>query len=440
MIKAHSRLVSCLLLAVLLAQVARLHATAQGVAELETLKSAVSNMERTIFDLKEKIRQIEQRQSPATEVVPAAAQESTPSAVPARDKATAPVTRQPADDLADRTSPMRHRETIAGDNLAAPRPGNAPIDPSYAGFMPLFGTKTWVRLGGYAKVDAIMDSTKIGNPNKFVTGSIPVTGEPTFNSDEEFNLIAKQTRLSVELRSPAQLGALRVYYENDFAGGGSATDMEYNLRHLYGQMANLTVGQTWTAFFDPDALPDTLDFAGPGMQSVVRQPQVRYTFTLPRDGMHAALSIEQPKSDVVALPAGTTTRNKMPDFAANWRLEGKPGHVQVSGLLRSLAYDNPVGPDDSELGGGVDVSGVLHTWGQDGIVARFTLWRRHRALHAGLGHRQRRRGGRGGQRADSRCLGWDARLPAFLERPLALGGDLQLLGTRQSCGTGRLRL
>ena len=155
--------------------------------------------------------------------------------------------------------------------------------------MPLFGTKTWIKLGGYAKVDAIMDSTKVGNPNKFATGSIPVTGDPTFDSDQEFNLHAKQTRLSFELRSPTQLGSLRIYYENDFYGGGSATDMEYNLRHFYGQVANLTVGQTWTAFFDPDALPDTLDFAGPGVQAVVRQPQVRYTFTLPREGMHAAL-------------------------------------------------------------------------------------------------------------------------------------------------------
>lgn len=59
------------------------------------------------------------------------------------------------------------------EDLAAPRPGNAPLDPTYQGFMQLFGTKTWVKLGGYAKLDAIVDSTKVGNPNMFITTKIP---------------------------------------------------------------------------------------------------------------------------------------------------------------------------------------------------------------------------------------------------------------------------
>ncbi|MGE4180743.1 MAG: DcaP family trimeric outer membrane transporter, partial [Limisphaerales bacterium] len=352
-------------------------ATAQNSAELDQLKTTVSSMERTIQELKDKIRELEQRQgSVPRQVDPSSAVTATARPTPAPDSApsTAAATSQkPApSDLEDHTSAMKHRETVSGDNVAAPRPGNAPMDPTYAGFMPLFGTKSWIRLGGYAKVDAIFDSTRVSNPNKFVTAGIPVEGEADYGKSEEFTLHAKQTRLNLELRTPTDLGSLRVVYENDFFGSSASPDMSYNLRHFYGQIANFTVGQTWSAFFDPDAIPDTLDFEGPGMQTIVRQPQLRYTYSPGEKHHHFAFSVEQPKSDVGMLPATGSTRNVLPDLAGHWRWEGPRGHVQVGGLARALAYDNSTGPDDTAVGWGANVSGVLHTWGQDGVVARFT--------------------------------------------------------------------
>jgi len=46
--------------------------------------------------------------------------------------------------LSDDTTQIPYQDTIKEDDLSAPRPGNAPLDPSYQGFMQLFGTKTWV--------------------------------------------------------------------------------------------------------------------------------------------------------------------------------------------------------------------------------------------------------------------------------------------------------
>ena len=60
----------------------------------------------------------------------------------------------------------------------------------------LFGTKTWIRPGGYAKLDAIADSTKVGNPNMFITGRIPVEGEPDHGKDEHFALPARRQLIS----------------------------------------------------------------------------------------------------------------------------------------------------------------------------------------------------------------------------------------------------
>ena len=273
--------------------------------------------------------------------------------------------------LADHPSEGRHRNLIHQDNVTAPRPGNAPIDASYAGFFQIPWTNSWARLGGYAKVDVIADSTKLGNPNKFVTGGIPVRGEANHGRDNEFTIQAKQTRMNLELRSPTPIGALRVVYENDFFGDSSSADMSYNLRQFYGQVANITGGQTWTTFADPDANPDTLDFEGPGVQTMVRQPQLRYTYS-PNPHNHLAISIEQPKGDVGALPTTASTRNSMPDFAANWRLEGSPGHVQLAGLVRSIGYEDSAGPEDEVIGWGLNLSGVLHTFGQDNATARLT--------------------------------------------------------------------
>ncbi len=376
--KNTSKRLGLALMGSLLAGATPLTAPAQDASELDRLKAAVSAMEQTIQELKGQIHNLETRQQPGSPVPAPTATAPSPAPTPstttpsvAPGSAHVPAT-VPKGDLSDRESAMRHRETVMEDNHAAPRPGNAPIDPTYAGFMPLFGTKTWLRLGGYAKVDSILDSTKVGNPNKFVTGGIPVEGEANYGKSEEFTLHAKQTRINLELRSPTSLGSLRVVYENDFFGSSSSPGMDYNLRHFYGQLANVTVGQTWTTFFDPDAIPDTLDFAGPGVQSVLRQPQIRYTFETPVEGMHAAFAVEQPNSDVGALPDTATTRNILPDFTGQWRWEGKPGHVQIGGLARSVAYDNSAGSDDTAFGWGVNISGVVHTWGRDGVVGRFT--------------------------------------------------------------------
>jgi hypothetical protein len=193
-----------------------------------------------------------------------------------------------------------------------------------------------------------MDSTKVGNPNMFITSRIPVEGEADYDKDEHFALHAKQTRLSLELRSPTKLGALKIYYENDFFGNNTEPSMDYRLRHFYGQVANLTVGQTWSTFYDPDANPDTLDFEGPGSLPVMRQPELRYTLPIHKKSMFVAWAIEQPKSDLSNLPAGADGRNRMPDFTSHWRWEGKPGHVQV-GVAQPLLRCN-VGPTTERAG------------------------------------------------------------------------------------------
>lgn len=274
--------------------------------------------------------------------------------------------------LSEQSSAMKPHDTMRGDHHLSPRPGNAPLDPSYEGFLPLFEGKTWVKFGGYAKIDAMVDSTRIGNPNKFVTASIPVEGDAEFDSPSQFNLIAKQSRLNFELRAPSQVGSVRFVYENDFFGNSASSGMVYNLRHLYIQFANLTVGQTWTTFLDSDALPDTLDFAGPGMKSVLRQPQVRYTFSPIPEKLHIALAAEAPNTDLT-LPAGAEARRRAPDMTTSVRFEGGLGHVQLGALGRVLSYDNGGAEGgDSAFGYGVSASTKVNVGNKDSFLGTIT--------------------------------------------------------------------
>ena len=270
-------------------------------------------------------------------------------------------------DLADTATLIPFRDSIKEDDVGAARPGNAPSDPSYQGFMQIFGTNTWVKLGGYVKLDAIVDDTKMGNPNQVITNTIPVSGEANFDKGTHFTIHAKQTRLNLELRSPTPIGSLKIFYENDFFNNSSEPNLDYRLRQFYGQVANVLAGHTWTTFYDVDSFPDTLDFAGPGSLPVLRQAQIRYMLPM-GEAMNAAFALEQPRSDLSNLPASANGRNTWPDFTGQWRWEGKSSHVQASGVLRSLSFDDNAGPDETTLGWGLQLSGSLKLFGDDRLL------------------------------------------------------------------------
>jgi len=108
----------------------------------------------------------------------------------------------------------------------------------------------------------------------------------------------------------------------------------------------------------------------------VRNPQVRFTY---KKGPHElAVAIEKPSNDVdpgdiriidPTLGANIRGDEKIPDFTAHYRYDGKWGHVQIAGVLRSVGFDtlNTVDnePKNSKLGWGVNLAGNINTWGKD---------------------------------------------------------------------------
>jgi hypothetical protein len=88
--------------------------------------------------------------------------------------------------------------------------------------------------------------------------------------------------------------------------------------------------------------------------------------------LHVAVAAERPSSDISQLPSSAGGRNMMPDFTTQLRLEGHPGHLQLSGVARALAWESTAGPKDSAFGWAANLSGGMRTWRQDSVVGNVT--------------------------------------------------------------------
>ena len=177
----------------------------------------------------------------------------------------------------------------------------------------------------------------------------------------------RPTRLSLDFRIPStEFGDVRFYVEGDLFGTNATTP---RLRHAYAQARNLLIGQTFSNFMDPDGFPDTLDFQGPNGAVNARNPQFRYGFALsPSTTFY--VSVEKPTSDVqFKTPQFSAQPNAPgPDGAIRLRQEFERGHLQISGLFRSIAAFLPDGRTDSVFGWGVNASTGFETFGKDNVV------------------------------------------------------------------------
>jgi len=270
-------------------------------------------------------------------------------------------------------------ETFSEDSEPVPRLYNAPLEPTYPGFFVLPGTQTMLRINGLLKADSIFDPRPAGVPDAFIPSSIPIPQEP---SNQNFNAAIRESRVSADFRIPvSKIGMARAFVQFDFFGANGATTPR--LRHFYGQLANVLVGQTNTVFMDPDAWPDILDFQGPTSGLLARPPQFRYSFLLGK-GFSSAVSVEQPFSDIrfSVNGLGATPITPAPDAAIRLLYNTDRGHFYLSSVFRDLAVHLPNGgPQESTLGWGLNFSSTWSVVGRDSVnyqvaygngIARYT--------------------------------------------------------------------
>jgi hypothetical protein len=255
-------------------------------------------------------------------------------------------------------------ETYSQDSQAAPRVDNSPLDPNFPGYFRLPGTKTLLKIGGYFKNDFIRDLRPAGDSERFIPSSIPV---PTSGGGTNSTVSVRPTRLNLDFLVPIEdLGSVRFFVEGDLFGSSSTTP---RMRHAYAQMKNFLIGQTFSNFQDPDSGPDQLDFQGPNAQVSLRNPQFRYSIPLASKTTFR-LSLEKASSDIAfktpefnALP-----NNQAPDGTVTLRHDMDKGHIQMSGLFRSVGAFLPTGVRESVFGWGFNFTGSQKTSGKDTFV------------------------------------------------------------------------
>ena len=288
------------------------------------LRQFEESTQKTIQDLKAQIVALQQAQRP-------------PSAAPRAPAATqtqeVPEVHFPVEYYGTET---RTRNTAGENEVGAPRIDNEPLDPALKGFFHLPGTSTYMKFGGFVKTDLFYDLNYAGTYyGAYVPSSFP--SSPTPHS-ENSTVSMRPTRFSWETRQGTLDNSgneVKVYFEFDFLSNYDRNS--FRLRQFYGQYKNFLAGQTWSAFSDPDAFPDTLEFEGPPGIIGLRNPQFRYT--QPINKHHSVgVSIEKsgtdtPFSTQFGTPIGTS---KFPDLIGFYRYENNHGHLYAATLFRNV--------------------------------------------------------------------------------------------------------
>jgi hypothetical protein len=378
------------LIALALALVA--HPAQGDTSDVEELKKMMKAMQKTIADQNARINaqsariatlEKQQHAPPTKGAAPAVV--TTTSTAPASDRSVSilgkkvPTGELPGNAVPAASTTVRDRDDFSDLQQAAPRPNNAPLDPALKGFVPIPGTDSMFKIGGSARIDAITDFHNNGNPNLFIPSSIPVQGEPGWDGRERSTLEAKGTRLSFEFRRPVPFDdTLRIYTEYDFFDNSTSSSMSFRVRHFYGQAWNFLIGQTFSAFMDPDVFPDTVDYQGPNGIVNRRQPQIRYTHPI-YQGASKVLgfaSVEQPDSQIDTstdeFQPGASTVTRIPDTVVGLRWEGEAGHLQATGLFREISFETDGGPRKNVFGWGASLSGELNVFKDDNFSLQAT--------------------------------------------------------------------
>ena len=342
--------------------------TAFGQSEIDDLKAKMKAMEKMMQEMQQKISDLEKQKA-----APPPATPSTP--IPPGESAT--VTLQPQTrEITGRASPIQDRQAMNNQQEAAQRPNDLTLDPKYNGFIPVPNTPGLIRFNAKPRVDMMADNRNSGNADRFVTAQIPVSGDSDRGHGQQFNMSAKGSQLSVDVRAPDMAGDFRFYYNNDFFGSGSS--MSYRLKQLYGQLYNVTVGFTFSIFEDPDVWPDTVDYEGPNSALFARQPTARYLLQLD-DHWQVNFGIQQPAADIDSGPGGGpfdggTANNQAPDGGFNVRWEDKDlGHVQFATIARYLGVrDAGLAGDENAMGWGINLSAGINVFQRDSMQLQFT--------------------------------------------------------------------
>jgi hypothetical protein len=233
---------------------------------------------------------------------------------------------------------------------------------------------------GFAQADYVQDFFRV-NPaweDTLRPSRIPTT-KGQFGDDGQAIVSIRQSRFGVRGNTAVGGDTLRTQFEFDLFGVGvDEGQTTMRVRHVYGAWKSWLGGQTNSLFMDIDIFPNTIDYWGPAGMVFLRTPQIRWT---PVSGDKTlAIAIEKPGNDIDAGQFRTVdpelanfqADEEVPDFTAQFRIDGDWGHVQIAGILRKVGVENIANPanvvEHDDTGWGVDFTGHFSVGERDKLM------------------------------------------------------------------------
>lgn len=232
---------------------------------------------------------------------------------------------------------------------------------------------TTVTIGGYVKFDALASSFSGGDPaanslinDYYFPSQIPVGGR-----GEGVNLTTSVRETRVLVQTETQIGDKKAngHIELDFLDtpliGNQRVSNSFvpRIRRAFLTYDKLTIGQDWSTFQNPAALPERIDFVGPTEGTVFeRQPLIRY-----KSGKFS-VALENPETTAtLGTVSAEADDDVAPDVVLRFDNKWKSGSIAIAAIGRVLKVDNSGAPsplgtlgtvDDEAIGWGVSASGV----------------------------------------------------------------------------------
>lgn len=342
-------------------------ANAQGAGQADRLDALIKEQTSRLEELRREVKELKKKQAKTEATVL-----QTETAVQNAEKSSAAIAK-----------PKTPGAT------GSPQAGNYVEAGSKRLSWKLPGSDVSLRIGGYAKADFIgaWGGRTNGSPDLFNPVAIATRGvaTPTAPGDPNTRFHARQSRLFFEAsKTNTPWGPARVLVEADFFGGAdlgneiASNSNTFRLRHAIAEVGPLLGGQFWSTFSDPSTYPEVFDFQGPGGQTFLRVPQLRYTHNF-GGGLTGALAVENPEGRVRigngpvngtgvagALGPGllnsnvaTAPRDTLPDIILRARYESPELILQAAGVAARSA--TPLGTTPGAINGIVAESDGI--WG-----------------------------------------------------------------------------
>ncbi|UII80330.1 DcaP family trimeric outer membrane transporter [Flagellimonas sp. CMM7] len=226
-------------------------------------------------------------------------------------------------------------------------------------------TEPLLRFYGFVRFNATYDFQDLGRSDLFRPSAISVPKESPRNS--EYFMSVKQSRLGVEFNKDTEVGPVRAVVEIDFHDTSDQILGLARLRHAYLQWKGLTIGQTWSTFYDIAARPHIIDFEGANSSTLNRAPLIRYDLSVGDDTF--SIAVENPTEQITLTGDAVVENQNIPDILSSYKLRwnNKKDFVKFAALLRQLRYSPANGDIDSKLGWGGLFTGKINTFGKDNI-------------------------------------------------------------------------